>query len=135
MKKSILSFLAFALLGSLYAQSQDAAVQQAVAETVSLYQLDRQQAAELQKIQERRFRNLAEIETLRDSDPTLYAQKKHSIREMTLATTRRLLHEAQLPVYYEQLSERRKQEAELKARLKTEGATPEEIQLAIWSLE
>jgi hypothetical protein len=135
MKKSILSFLAFALLGGLYAQSQDAAVQQAVAEAVSLYQLDRQQAAGVQEIQERRFRNLAEIEVLRDSDPTLYAQKKHSIREMTLATTRRLLNEAQLPIYYEQLSERRKQEAALKARLKTEGATPEEIQLAIWSLE
>jgi hypothetical protein len=135
MKKSILILAAFALLGGLYAQSQGPDVQQALTEAVNLYQLDSEQAVEMLKIQERHFSNLGEIESLRESDRPLFLQKKNSIRELTQASTRRLLNEQQISIYNQQLIERRKREAALKERLKMEGASKEEIQYAIWDLE
>ncbi len=135
MKKSILILAAFALLGGLCAQSQGPAVQQALSETVNLYQLDSEQAAEMLKIQERHFSNLEEIESLRESDRPLFLQKKNSIRELTQASTKRLLNGQQISIFNQQLIERRKREAALKERLKMEGASKEEIQYAIWDLD
>ena len=135
MKQSILCFFFMALAAGLSAQSDQAEVRQATDAAVSTYQLDEEQAEEMYAIQERRFRNLASIEALRQADYNLFLQKKNSIREGTMASIRRLLREDQMEAFKEQLISRRQKEAALAQQLKTEGATREEIQLAIWQLE
>lgn len=124
-----------ALAAGLSAQSNQAEVRQATDAAVSAYQLDEEQAEAMYAIQERRFRNLASIEALRQADYNLFLQKKNSIREGTMASIRRLLREDQMEAFKEQLISRRQKEAALAQQLKTEGATREEIQLAIWQLE
>ncbi|MCO6475850.1 MAG: hypothetical protein J5I94_04475 [Phaeodactylibacter sp.] len=135
MKKLTLCFLFLTLALGLSAQQDNDAARKAAEEAAALYQLDEKQAEEMYEIQERRFRNLASIEELRQSDYRLFLQKKNSVREGMLASTRRLLTEAQMEIFKQQLIERRKQESALAEKLKREGATREEIQLAIWELE
>ena len=86
-------------------------------------------------IQERRFRNLASIESLRQTDYNFYLQKKNSIREGMMASVQRLLRANQMEPFNQALISRRQQESALKQKLKQEGATREEIQIAIWELE
>lgn len=134
MKKLTLCFLAFFMALGLSAQQNDAALK-AAQEAIALYQLDEKQAEEMHVIQERRFRNLESIEVLRQSDYPLFLQKKNSIREGMMASTRRLLTDTQMEIFNRQLLERRKKESALKEKLKEEGAGREEIQIAIWELE
>lgn len=86
-------------------------------------------------IQQRRLRNLASIESLREVDYSLYLQKKNSAREGMMASIQRMLDEQQMEAFNRQLAERRKKESALIQELKQEGASREEIQLAIWQLE
>ena len=135
MKQSILCFLFLALAAALPAQSDKAEVRQATDAAVSMYQLDDKQAEEMYVIQERRFRNLASIEALRQTDYKFYLQKKNSIREGMMASVQRLLRANQMEPFNQALISRRQQESALKQKLKQEGATREEIQIAIWELE
>ncbi len=135
MKKLTLFFLVLSLAPGLSAQQENDAARKATEEAAALYQLDKKQAEEMYQIQERRFRNLASIEELRQSDYRLFLQKKNSVREGMLASTRRLLTEAQMEIFKQKLVERRKKESALAEKLKQEGATREEIQLAMWELE
>ncbi|MCB0587451.1 MAG: hypothetical protein KDD06_19310 [Phaeodactylibacter sp.] len=135
MKKLTLCFFFLALASGLLAQNTEQEVRKATGEAVALYQLDERQAEEMQVIQERRFRNLASIEELRQSDYNLYLQKKNSVREGMMASIKRLLKEEQMEVFHQQLVDRRKKEAAVKEQLKQEGASRQEIQIAIWELE
>lgn len=122
-------------MGSAMAQSHENLAQQATDEQVALYQLSGQQVEEMYEIQERRFRNLESIEPLRESNRPLFLQKKSSIRELTQASTQRILNEQQLVVFKGQLLERRKKESALIERMKADGASKEEIQYALWDMD
>ncbi|MCB0565790.1 MAG: hypothetical protein KDD01_15570 [Phaeodactylibacter sp.] len=135
MKKLTLCFFFLALALGLSAQQAEAEARKAADEAIALYQLDETQAAEMYVIQERRFRNLASIEALRQTDYKFYLQKKNSIREGMMASVQRLLRANQMEPFNQALISRRQQESELKQKLKQEGATREEIQIAIWELE
>ena len=87
------------------------------------------------KIQERHFKNMASIESLTDTDQNLYVQKRRAVRMGTDASTKRLLTEAQMPIFNEQQLERRKKESALIRKMKAEGDSKEEIQLAILEME
>ena len=135
MKKLTLCFFFLALALGLSAQQAEAEARKAANEAIALYQLDETQAAEMYVIQERRFRNLASIEALRQTDYKFYLQKKNSIREGMMASVQRLLRANQMEPFNQALISRRQQESALKQKLKQEGATREEIQIAIWELE
>ena len=135
MKKLTLCFFFLALALGLSAQQAEAEARKAANEAIALYQLDETQAAEMYVIQERRFRNLSSIEALRQTDYKFYLQKKNSIREGMMASVQRLLRAGQMEPFNQALISRRQQESELKQKLKQEGATREEIQIAIWELE
>ena len=135
MKKLTLCFFFLALALGLSAQQAEAEARKAANEAIALYQLDETQAAEMYVIQERRFRNLSSIEALRQTDYKFYLQKKNSIREGMMASVQRLLRANQMEPFNQALISRRQQESELKQKLKQEGATREEIQIAIWELE
>ncbi|MEQ8706029.1 MAG: hypothetical protein RIC19_19015 [Phaeodactylibacter sp.] len=120
----------------LQAQAVDKAQVNAAAEAlIDTYQLTEAQETEAYTIAERRLRNKAEIAYLESSDPKLYLQKKNAIREGEIVSLRRLLNQEQLPILRAQITERRKQESGLIQQMKAQGATREEIQLAIWEME
>ena len=135
MKKLIFCFLFLSLAWGVFAQQEEDAARKATDEAITLYQLNEQQAEEMYQIQKRRFRNLASIEELRQSDYPFFLQKKNSIREGLMASTKRLLTEAQMEIFNQQLAGRRKKEAAVVEEMKQEGATKEEIQIAIWKIE
>jgi len=127
------------LLGAslhLQAQAVDMVRADAVAESlIDTYQLTEGQEAEAHIIAERRLRNQAEIAHLQSSDRKRFLQKKNAIREGEIISLKRLLNEEQLPILRTQIVERRKKESDLIQNMKAQGATREEIQLAIWDME
>lgn len=131
--------LLFTVLAFSTLQAQEtanpAAVEKAVDEMSEQYRLNAEQREQAVDIQERRLRNLAEIASLRDTNYKRYLEKKHFIREATEASLRRLLTAEQLAVLKAQLLDRRKRESKLIERLKAEGTSQEDIQIAIWELE
>ena len=137
MKKIVLSLsfcLAVLALSAQAGVDQDA-VQQATSEMVALYQLDAKQTVKMQTIQERRFRNLAEIEFMQDSDPQQYLIKKKNIRKGMEHSIRMMLTNEQMPIFNQQLVERRKQESEKIKQMKLNGASKEEIQNALLEID
>ena len=127
------------LLGAsihLQAQAVDKAQVNVAAEAlIATYQLTEAQEAGAYTIAERRLRNQSEIAHLASSDQKLYLQKKNAIREGEIVSLERLLNQEQLPILREQMIERRKKESELIKKMKAQGATREEIQLAVWEME
>jgi hypothetical protein len=137
MKSTLIFLFALIALSPLLAQGQavPAALETAVDAMVQKYQLNDEQRAEAVIIQKRRLRNLAEIESLKDTDYKRYLKKKDFIREATLASTKRMLSREQMPLLNEVLIDRRKRESALIEKLKAQGASQEEMQIAIWELE
>lgn len=136
MRKVFLNiFMALLAIGASAQTIDRAAIQQATDDMAALYQLDEDQKTKMYTIQERHFRNMAEIESLSNSDQKLYVQKKRAVRMGTDASTKRLLTETQMPIFNAQQLERRKKESELIRQMKANGATKEEIQLAILEME
>ncbi|NBC08242.1 MAG: hypothetical protein GVY26_13695 [Bacteroidetes bacterium] len=131
--------LLFTILAFSTLQAQEkvdpAAVEKAVDKMAQQYQLNAEQREQAAEIQTRRLRNLAEIAPLQKTAYKQYLQKKHFIREATQASLRRMLTPEQMPILKQQLLERRKQESKLIERLKAEGASQEDIQIAIWELD
>ncbi|GJM34884.1 MAG: hypothetical protein DHS20C18_38850 [Saprospiraceae bacterium] len=137
MKKIVLSlsFCLAVLALSAQATIDQQAVQQATDELTALYQLDAQQTPKMQIIQERLFRNLAEIEVLKDQQPILYLEKKKNIRRGMEASIKMMLTTDQMAIFNQQLVERRKKESDKIKNLKAEGASKEAIQMALLEIE
>jgi hypothetical protein len=135
MKKLILFLPLLAFAGIIRAQSvsqEDIAA--ATTAAVELYQLEDSQLAEMQKIQARRLKNLADVESLRTSDYPLFLRKRSAIKAGTEASIKRLLNNEQMKILTQQQIEGRKRTSELIQRLKQEGATPEAIKTAVLEL-
>lgn len=118
-----------------FAQITDEKLNAAVAEQVAIYKLNASQQSEMKVIQERRLRNLLEIEPLRQSDYMLYLQKLRNIRLGAEKSTRALLTEEQARIFAQRKMDRRKREAEKIQSLREKGATEEEIELALLEME
>lgn len=127
MKKVILSLFALALSIATFAQSNNDA-QVATDKLVKEYNLDQQQAARMLVIQERKVRNLKEVEGIKKTDEKKYRHKKRSIQQGTDASIRRLLNEEQMKVYQQNRMTWRKERADRIADLKDSGMTMEEIE-------
>lgn len=120
---------------SAQSQTNEKTAQSATEAMTSLYSLDETQVAEMLVIQQRRFRNLAEIESLKNTDEKLYHIKMRSIRKGTEASIKRILKPEQMPTFNAQVAERRKKESELVKEMKLKGASKEEIQTALLGME
>jgi hypothetical protein len=96
MKKALL-FSICLMFGSFVSQAQNAdAVRAEVTKMTTRYTLDADQIVEMERIQQRKQRNLTQIEVIKTQNPYLYTRKKQSIYDGTTASTKRLLKDKQL---------------------------------------
>ncbi len=130
MKKILLCFFLSAVGISLSAQSNNE-VTEAVASMTSLYNLDAQQVEKMHVIQERRFKNLAEIAHMENSDRNKYLQKLSAIRQGTDASVRMMLNKVQMETFKQKQADRRIAESEIIKELKAKGLTSDEIRLSV----
>lgn len=100
-----------------------------------VYNLSDQQVVEMQKIQERKLRNLASIQNLKEENQDLYYQKLKAIQYNTDISIQRLLNSDQMKIFYERSVDRRQRQAELARKLQDQGATPTEIERALIEME
>lgn len=136
MRKVFFIALSLSLTISVLAQgSTDPRVTKAANEMVRIYNLDEKQAATAVEIQERRFRNLAEIASLESTDKNLYRHKYKAIQQSTDASLRRMLNEEQMAIYNQRAIEIRNKKAEKTAELKEQGLSMEEIEDALLEFE
>ena len=137
MKKLLLILPFFFFTGMIIAQDayNAEAVRKAVEEQTALYQLNETQITKMQKIQETRFNNLAEVEHLKDSDYKQYLFKQKSIQMGMNGSIERMLTQEQKIIFNQQRAERRKKESDLIKSLRANGATKEEIQMALLELK
>ena len=120
----------------IFAQSAvDSKVRKAADEMIEVYNLDEEQAVVAVEIQDRRFRNLAEIESLATTDKDMYRHKYKAIQQSTDASLRRILNEAQMVVYNERKLEIRNKVATKTAELKEQGMSVTEIEDALLEME
>lgn len=136
MKKFIL-FLPLLLAASLLSAQElsESSINTATTEAVALFNLNEDQIPEMRKIQTRKLRNLQEIESLKNDNYNLYLQKKSAVRQGTEASLSRLLNEEQKAILTSLQIERRKKASALIRKMKQEGASPEEIKLAVMALD
>lgn len=128
-----------ALMGTVCVSAQSAAdkeaARKATEELTATYNLSEEQAPKMYVIQERRFRNLSEIESLKTTDEALYFQKLKSIRLGAEASIERMLTPEQLPILQREKAERRKLAGKRIIELEQSGASKADIQRALDELE
>ncbi len=117
------------------ALSDSEKIEQATAELTERYQLTEPQQEAMQRIQERRLRNLADIEPLREQDYQRYLAKLKSLRQGTENSIERLLDPDQREIFYARRAERRKEEAAVIKEMRTQGASKEAIQRKLLEME
>lgn len=99
---------------------------------VQKYQLNADQAKQMYTIQVRKLRNLASIETLRNSDPAHYRAKLESVHNGTLASIRRILQtKEQVQIFDKTKVETRTRQAEKRKELMLQGAAKDAIEAAM----
>ncbi|MDX1940025.1 MAG: hypothetical protein SFU99_05700 [Saprospiraceae bacterium] len=138
MKRILIVLIAsFTMLATVAAQSKIAAreVQQATNAVATLYQLDETQKEKVYEIQDRRLRNLAQIEAIKATDYDTYLLKRRAIQIGTDSAIKRLLNETQLKIYDAQVAARRQQEVNKMIDLKKQGASKEKIERALLEIE
>jgi len=130
MKNVMLCFAFLIFAGGLSAQNQvtESPAQEAVEKLVQQYNLDKGQAAEMLKVQERKYRNLAEIEPLQATDPQLFTKKVRALQYANDKSFERILTKEQIPVHHQQQIELREKKALAFKELKTAGASQQEIE-------
>lgn len=99
------------------------------------YDLNDAQVEKMIKIQERRLKNLSEIESLRDSDAKTYHQKRKAINKGSETSVGLILSPEQLTIFNEARIALRMEKAKKTAELKESGLSYEEIQIALIDLE
>lgn len=130
MKTNFLILILF-LGGALMAQDYSANVIQSVNESSTRYDLDDKQRIQMFVIEERRERNLAEIETLRATDHPLFLQKKQAIRKNTTGSIHRMLTEDQRLVLGQEKLAYRIETSDLIRQYRSEGKNKSEIELLL----
>lgn len=128
--KKVTFCLAFLFLGTLtFAQNKTelTPARKATEKFAVLYNLDPAQQAEMLKIQERKYRNLAEIESLKSSDAILYGKKIRALQYATFKSFERVLRKDQMQIHRQQQTALRDKKAKTYKELKSGGASDAEI--------
>ncbi len=137
MKNAILSF-ALLLFGAVaFSQSTDETTnaQSLTDQLTAKYNLSEKQQADMLVVQQRKFRNMEEIEGLKKTDILMHIQK---IRALSMANDyemEKLLNKEQQTIYRQSKVEFRKQKAALYQELKTNGVSDSQINYKISLLE
>ncbi len=131
----ICCWLVFGSIAALAQADQEKPIQNATDDLIALYDLDSKQAGIMFTIQERKFRNLKEVKSLKTEKPDLYLQKRKSINKGTDSSIKRLLTPEQMTVYQTLQLEKRKKHSEMIKKMKSQGATKKEIEKALLELE
>jgi hypothetical protein len=130
--KNLIAGLALLFIASVGIQAQNTAAnslaQQATEKYTQLYGLDEKQQADMLEIQERKLRNLAEIEPLKASDPTGYTLKLRSVQGGNHASIQRLLNEEQIKLFRQEQQRLREEKSNAYKVLKASGASQQEIE-------
>ena len=137
MKHTLLSLSFFLLAGGLFAQTatDKTPAQKDTEALVAAYQLNDDQADEMLKVQQRKYRNLKEIEPLMNQDVKLYLRKLRALVSANEASFRRILNDEQLASYNQKLKELRQRKAQLYKELKAAGASQFEIDKKLIQLD
>lgn len=117
-------------------EAPDASVDPARAATEQLtlkYKLEPKQAKEMYTIQARKFKNLAEVATLKAGDPVLYRKKIQNIQKGTLNSIRRLIsrHPEQIAIYDQTQKEIRTLRAQKRKEMALQAQSPELVEAAL----
>ena len=125
-------FILFVLAGSsLWAQDRSPAIEEAVAKQTAHFELRPDQVEQMYTIEERRARNLAQIEVLRESDYRLFLQKKQDIRTHIDGNIRQILDKEQRMILDEDLRQYRLTTSNLIRQMQEQGKPKEEIELML----
>ena len=128
-------FLLFAWGASAQSLSATSPAQQATDKLAQRYGLDAQQQTEMLKIQDQKFRNLAEIEPFKKTDPSLYIQKVRALQFGTDKSIERILTDEQRKVLRQQQISLREKKALAYKELKDAGATQQAIDQKFMELD
>ncbi|MCB0521553.1 MAG: hypothetical protein H6577_06000 [Lewinellaceae bacterium] len=136
--KNFVCSLLFLLIGwGTFAQSSDqqALAQQSTEQLTKLYGLDAQQQSKMQVIQERKYRNLAEIGPIKNTDPQLYIKKVEALRLANEKSIERILNEDQRTLLRQQKAAARNEKALVYKEMKQAGASQMEIDQKLMELD
>jgi len=131
----VVALLVFASAAFAQQKVNKRSIRQATEELTALYSLSEVQQAKVYDIQERRLTNLAEIEHLKAEDYKTYLLKCRAVRIGTENALKRLLEGSQLEIFQVQMEDRRQREIEKMQALKQEGATKQEIEIALLEIQ
>jgi hypothetical protein len=139
-----LFFLIFLLWGGASMQAQqteataaptginDPEIRKATEALTEKYQLNADQAKQMYTIQVRKAKNLAQIESLKSSDPALYRAKVQNVQKGTLANIQRILTtKDQVALYKKTQSDLRVQRNKKQKELVGKNASKEAIENAL----
>lgn len=113
------------------AQDYSANVLQSANEASTRYNLDTEQKSEMILIEERRERNLLEIESLKDTDYSLYLEKKKAIRKNSTGSVNRMLNKEQRLILDQERVAYRIETSDLIRQYTSEGKSKPEIKLLL----
>ncbi len=109
--------------------------QKATDELVSIYSLDAKQEASMLKIQQREYRNLSEIEPIKESNPSLYIQKVRALQYAQEVSFRKLLNKDQMQIFTQKLVQLRERKAQVYKEMKSAGASQTDIDKKVLELD
>lgn len=136
MKKLSLFLVTLFIAANVIAQTQNVTpAQEATEQLVQVYQLNVEQTGEMQKIQDRKYRNLEEIKDLKTSDTPNYILKMRNIQYGIEMSILNILNADQKLILRQEQMERRKEKAELYHQLKEQGLSETEINSKIIEFE
>lgn len=136
MKKFVFSLLVICLTATIsFAQSDEAKVTEMTEKMTTLYSLTGDQIAEMKVVQERKYRNLSEIESLKDTDTDKYILKLRALGTGHDASVKRLLTAQQRAIFDQKRVENRNMVAMEYKQLRGQEADKETMNSKIIELE
>jgi hypothetical protein len=95
---------------------------------VKLYDLNAEQALQVQEIQNLKIANLAEIEGLKTSNLALYAKKRASVEEMASASLLQVFDARQVAKFQEILAKNKMAREDSMQKMRKEGFSEADIE-------
>lgn len=137
-KLGLTTLLLLFLAGMSFAQSstnQSRQVDKATQALAQQYNLDAEQQAKVRRLQEYKFDNLQELETIKTSQPELYLKKRNVIFKQSRMALRNVLNVQQRTIFDAEQADLKRQKEALLREKRAAGASKVEIQGLLLELE
>ena len=122
-----LALLLFASIAMAQSETGKTPAQEATEKLIQQYSLDASQQAEMLKIQERKYRNLAEIEPLKKTAPQQYLLKIRALQHANEKSFEGVLREEQIKIFRQGQISLREKKAQAYKEIKAAGSSQQEI--------